>query len=660
MNTPGSTSDLQTALQHTRQLLQSRPDQAEALAKDILRQIPDELNALFLLGAALRLQHKDAEAAPVLEKVLAIAPDYGVAHKDLGLSYLALDRIPDAIASLKKAVEKEPRIATAWRALGELLRQTGDPEEGRKANLEFLKLTVQDPNLIEASDHFFAGELRLAEVACRKTLDREPKNFSALQIAGEICSRMGNFESAEHFYKECLGEAPELLAARASYANTLFRLQKYNETLLELDTLLAEDPGNPAYQVLRATTTARLGRHEEALVLFQNVLDRFPDMASALLENGHALRAVGRQSDAIENYRRCIEVDPALGEAWFSLSNLKTVAFSQDDMDLMQEKMNIAELPIRDIWHLGFALGKAQEDERRFDEAFETYKRANAAKHSTVQYNPDHNHKSFEGLKAFFSREFFEAKERKGCDAPDPIFILGMPRAGSTMLEQILASHSQIEGTMELPDIDDLAKEVGGATGRIESLASWSNLELEVLGKSYLDRTRGYRSGLPYFVDKMPGNFIHIGMIHMILPNAKIIDARRHPIACCFSVWKQLFGKGDYTYDLENVGRFYRDYVSMMDHWDNVLPGRVLRVQYEDTVADLETQVRRVLDYCGLPFEEQCLRFHETERTVRTASSEQVRQPLHSDAIEHWRHFLPHLAPLIQSLGPVLDGYSID
>lgn len=236
------------------------------------------------------------------------------------------------------------------------------------------------------------------------------------------------------------------------------------------------------------------------------------------------------------------------------------------------------------------------------------------------------------------------------------------------MLEQILASHSQVEGTMELPDIDDLAKQVGGATGRTESLsssyptplASWSNLELEVLGKSYLDRTRGYRTDLPYFIDKMPGNFIHIGMIHMILPNAKIIDTRRHPMACCFSAWKQLFGKGDYTYDMENLGRYYCDYISMMDHWDDVLPGRVLRVQYEDTVADLETQVRRVLDYCGLPFEEQCLRFHETERTVRTASSEQVRQPLHSDAVEHWRHFLPHLDPLIQSLGPVLDRYPID
>lgn len=668
MNTYGSTNDLEAALAHTRQILQSRPDLAEEQALDILNQIPDELNAMFLLGAARRLLHKDAQALPVLEKTVAMAPDFPMARKELGLTFLALGRTEDAIKAFQKALEIEPRIPTAWKALSELLWQRGDRDEGRKANLEFIKLTIRDTNLAQAAEHLFSGDLRDAEAACRKTLDRNPSDAAALQMAGEICTRMGNLEGAEHFLKQCLDEAPDVPAVRASYANILSRLQKHDATLAQLEILLKSDPDNPAHLALKATMLMRLGNYDEALPVYEEVLSRLPDLASVLLDYAHALRALGRQDDAVENYRKCIALEPGLGEAWYSLSNLKTVSFAETDMNIMLEHANMDDLSPRDSWHLCFALGKALEDKREFDEAFDYYRRANKSRRGAIQYNADVNHKSLEELKSFFSKEFIEKKERKGCERPDPIFILGLPRAGSTMLEQILASHSQVEGTMELPDINAIARKVGGATGQTDAmganypyaLSSYSNLELRVLGEDYLERVRHHRSDLPFFIDKMPSNFTHVGMIHLILPNAKIIDARRHPMACCFSAYKQLFGQGHFSYDLEEIGRYYKDYVSLMDHWDDVLPGRVLRVQYEDTVADLESQVRRILDYCGLPFEEQCLRFHETERVIRTASSEQVRQPLHSDAVEHWRNFLPHLDPLVEALGPVLTRYPIN
>lgn len=667
MNTHGSTDDLDTALAHVRKILQSRPDLAEEQALAILNEIPDELNAMFLLGAARRLQHKNAEALPVLEKTVAMAPDFAVARKELGLTFLALERPEEAIAAFRKALEIEPRIPTAWKALAELLRQKGDLGEAQGANQEFVKLTLPDSDLARSANHLFAGELREAEGACRKALDRNPKDAAALQMAGEICTRMGNIEGAEHFLKQCLDEAPDIPSVRQSYASILARLEKHDAALAQLDILLQSDPDNPAYLALKATTLTRTGNYDDALPIYEEILSRLPDLASVLLDYAHALRALGRQEDAVETYRKCIVQEPGLGEAWYSLANLKTVKVTNADIDIMRKYANTDGLSPRDSWHLCFALGKALEDKRDFNDAFDYYQQANKSRRNAIRYSADANQKSFEDLKTFFSKDFFTKKERRGCLAPDPIFILGLPRAGSTMLEQILASHSQIEGTMELPDISAIARQAGGATGQGDAmgpnypyaLSAYSNLELTVLGEDYLNRTRQYRTDLPFFIDKMPSNFAHIGMIHLILPNARIIDARRHPMACCFSAYKQLFGKGHFSYDLEELGRYYQDYVSLMDHWDEVLPGRVLRVQYEDVVADVESQVRRILDYCGLPFEEQCLRFHETERVIRTASSEQVRQPLHSNAIEHWRNFLPHLDPLVESLGPVLDRYPI-
>ncbi len=379
------------------------------------------------------------------------------------------------------------------------------------------------------------------------------------------------------------------------------------------------------------------------------------------------MKTLGRNSEGIEAYRTAISYAPAMGEAYFSLANLKTFRFDEKEISAMRRQVKDGTKNVEDYYHLCFALGKALEDRKQYDESFACYRRGNAVRRKTVQWDRDANHENLQRLIKFFDTELFDNRRGRSARHAVPIFIVGLPRAGSTLLEQILASHSQVEGTMELPDIISIARRLSGKKSSADEsrypdvLSELTPEQLSELGDEYIERTRIQRSGAPFFTDKMPNNFPHIGLIHLILPNAKIIDARRHPLGCCFSGFKQLFARGqNFSYDLTDIGQYYRDYVDLMNHWDQVLPGRVLRMQYESVVADTESQVRRLLDYCGLPFEEDCLRFYETERAVRTASSEQVRQPIYSAAVEQWRHYLPHLDPLIEALGPAMDGYADD
>jgi tetratricopeptide (TPR) repeat protein len=376
---------------------------------------------------------------------------------------------------------------------------------------------------------------------------------------------------------------------------------------------------------------------------------------------------MGRLDESIEAYRKSIELRPATGEAYWSLANLKTFRFGDDDIAKMREQVIESGGDPEDQAHLAFALGKAFEDRKQYDESFKFYARGNAIRGKHHRHNAKINvYNSARQVKAL-DAEFFAAREGWGCPAPDPIFIVGLPRAGSTLLEQILASHSQVEGTAELPDIIAMSRKLGQKSRKNpaslypEILRDLSEEKVRELGESYLESTQVQRHGLPYFIDKMPNNFQHIGLIHLILPNAKIIDARRHPMAGCFSCFKQLFARGQtFTYNLNDLGKYYRDYLILMDHWDRALPGRVHRVQYEDMVADTEQQIRALLEYCGLDFEEQCLRFYETKRAIRTPSAEQVRQPVYKEGLEQWRHFEAHLGPLKEALGQVLTRYPID
>jgi tetratricopeptide (TPR) repeat protein len=429
--------------------------------------------------------------------------------------------------------------------------------------------------------------------------------------------------------------------------------------------LVAKDARHPGYANLYAAILARLGEYDRGIAVYDQVLKDYPNQPKGWMSYGHALKTVGRQADSVAAYRKALDLAPTLGEVWWSLANLKTVKFTAEDLAAMRQALEAEGLSDDDRLHLHYALGKAHEDAEAWDASFAHYAAGAAIRREQLEYDSEENTADTVRTKAVFSPAFIAARAGQGCPAPDPIFVVGLPRSGSTLVEQILASHSLVEGTMELPDLIVMARRLGGKTAKRaestypESLAGLSPEDLKALGEEFIERTRIQRkTDKPFFIDKMPNNFAHTGLIHLILPNAKIIDARRHPLGCCFSGFKQHFARGQaFSYDLTDIGRYYADYVDLMAHFDEVLPGRVHRVIYERLIEDPEAQIRALLDHCGLPFEEACLSPHENDRAVRTASSEQVRRPIFKDAVEHWQKFESHLGPLKQSLGAVLNAY---
>ncbi|WP_019528329.1 tetratricopeptide repeat-containing sulfotransferase family protein [Dasania marina] len=522
------------------------------------------------------------------------------------------------------------------------------------------------PELITAAEHLLQSELFKAETLIREVLKKDPGDVSAIRMLADLGTRLNRFDDAKLLLERCLQLAPDFHLARQNYASVLMRSQKLEQALTEAETLLAIEPNNANYLLLKATILVRMGEHLAALPIYEQVFKQYPHQAKAQLSYGHILKTLGRVDEAVAAYRKVITLRPALGEVYWSLANLKTFRFTDDDIATMREQVTEEGGNAEDQSHLAFALGKALEDKKDFNESFKFYQRGNNIRSIGHPYSPEKNmHNAVRQIHSC-TQPFFEQRKGLGCSAKDPIFIVGLPRAGSTLLEQILASHSQVEGTAELPDIIAMARRLAGKLKNKpaglypEVLAELAPEQFKALGESYLKSTQIQRNDTLYFIDKMPNNFMHIGLIHLILPNAKIIDARRHPMAGCFASYKQLFAQGQtFTYKLEDLGHYYRNYVNVMDHWEKVLPGRVLRVQYEDMVADSETQIRRLLAYCGLPFEEQCLRFYETDRAIRTPSSEQVRQPIFKEGLEQWRNYEAHLQPLKQALGPMLERYPI-
>jgi tetratricopeptide (TPR) repeat protein len=558
-------------------------------------------------------------------------------------------------------------IATqrTWLALGDQRAAAGDAAGADAAYLEHVRHAARDPELLRAGAALAANRLPEAESLLRAHLSRAPTDVAAIRMMGELAARLGRLDDAERLLARCLELAPGFHAARQHYALVLNRANKPTQALAEIDALLRTDARNPGYRNMHAAVLCRIGEYRQALGIYESVLHDLPNQPKVWMSYGHALKTAGRQDDAIAAYRRCIALDPAFGEAWWSLANLKTVRFTADDLAQMRAQLRKPGLPVEHRFHLEFSLGKALEDDARYADSFAHYAEANALRKGTIRYNPDDNSARVRRIRRTYTRAFFEERAGVGCDAPDPIFIVGMPRAGSTLIEQILSSHSMVEGTMELPEIISITRELrrqgdeAGAAPYHELLAGLDADALRAIGQAYLDRTRIHRkTDAPRFIDKMPNNFTHIGLLQLALPNAKIIDARRHPLACCFSNFKQHFARGQgFSYALEDMGRYYRDYVELMSHFDAVLPGRIHRVIYERMVGDTETEVRRLLDYCGLPFEDGCLRFYENDRPVRTASSEQVRKPIYTDGVDQWRHYEPWLGPLKAALGPVLEAY---
>ncbi len=515
---------------------------------------------------------------------------------------------------------------------------------------------LKNPQLMTAALALYDNRLSEAEPLLRSHLKADPFDVTAIRMLAEVAARIGRYKDSENLLRRALELAPGWGAARANLATVLYRQNKPSEAIAELNRLMDDDPENVGHTNLKAAALGRIGEFEEAIALYEAVLKQAGHQPKVWMSYGHMLKTVGRTEDGITAYRRALDIAPGLGEVWWSLANLKTVRFTPDDVAQMQSALTEPDLSDEDRFHLDFALGKALEDAKDYAGAFAHYAAGNALRRQSVVYRADETQAFVDQSLSLYTPAFFAARAGAGFAARDPIFILGMPRAGSTLIEQILSSHSQVEGTSELPDIPALVRQIHDYP---TAVADMSPEHLAELGEAYLARARIQRkTDRPLFIDKLPNNWAHVPFIHLVLPNATIIDARRHPLGCCFSNFKQHFARGQaFSYSLEDMGRYYADYVRLMGHVDAVLPGRVHRVIYERMVDDTENEVRALLAACGLPFEEACLRFFESDRAVRTASSEQVRQPIFKQGTQGWQGFEPWLDPLKAALGGVLTVY---
>lgn len=663
MQTPVEVASPEEGLRAAREFLQNgRFPQAIAACEAILAAHGQNAEALYTLAVAQRYAKDVLAALATLERLLALAPSYGRAWQERGHCLRDLGRTEEAFAAYQAAVTHNGALAASWRMLAQMHHKAGRAAQAEFADAQHLYLSSLPPALQSVASLIQEGKLNKAETICRGFLQREGHHVEAMRLLAEIGLRFNAYDDAEFLLESAKILEPDNVSAQYDYAKVLRKRQKFEQALTEAKELRAKEPGNPEFEMLYANENLAVGNFDEAMGTYEALLRTMPNNPGINLTYGHALKTVGRQDEAVAAYRQAYRVRPDCGDAFWSLANLKTYRFNDDELDQMRAQEATSVIALADRYHLCFALGKALEDRKVFGESFDYYERGNRLKREELKYDPQRLEDEMQRQRDHVTADLLAKFEGAGCTAPDPIFIVGLPRAGSTLLEQILASHSQVEGTMELPNILALSHRLDHRRMRNEepeypaNLGELTHEELTGFGEDYLRDTRIYRKlGTPYFIDKMPNNFRHIGLIHAILPNAKIIDARRSAMGCCFSGFKQLFAEGqEFTYGLSEVGRYYRDYVRLMDHWDAVLPGKVLRVRYEEVVEDLEAQVRRLLDFCGLPFEEACIYFHQTERAVRTASSEQVRQPIFKGGVDQWENYSPYLDPLREVLGPEL------
>lgn len=632
--------------------------------KELKKRPSEDVDSLYLTAVCQRYLKKPALALMTLQQLHRLSPDHSRALQEEGHAYLLMGNSQNALVAFNRATQLNPALIASWRAQGEILTSLGRQPESLAVNEQLLRLQKSPKILLSATDLIAQGRLVKAEQICRAFLKKNPTSVEAMRLLAEIGVKLGVLEDAEFLLQsavELASNNPVMQTIlKIDLLQVLRKRQKFDASLQCAKELLASSPDNPQYQSLYAIECMQIGDYKKALDFFNIVLTSLPEEPITLTSRGHALKTFGHQSDAIDSYLRALKSKQSHGEAWYSLANLKTFSFSDTQITEMRHLVAEAYLSHNDRVYLNFALGKALEDQSQFADSFSHYQTGNDLKSAQSRYQSSKMSDEFERQKTHFTASYVTQIKGQGDAAPDPIFIVGLPRAGSTLLEQILSSHSQVDGTLELPNIPALAHRLRrGSRQQITSQNQYPEIlgeltkdQLSEFGSDYLRDTRIHRQGAPFFVDKMPNNFRHIGLIKAILPNAKIIDVRRHPMACCFSGYKQLFAEGqEFSYELSDIGQYYHDYVDLMAHWQSVFPAQILQVSYEDVVDDLELQVTRILNYCGLPFESACIEFHQTKRAVRTPSSEQVRQPLFRTGLDQWRHFEPWLSPLRDALG---------
>ena len=653
-------------LADARRLLGGQPDLAEAKAKALLAVEPGRLEAKLLLAAALRRSGKPAAAVPILQLAAAANPSAWGVQFELGAALAALGDTTGAIRALKRATSLNPQSSLAWHGLGDQLAIAGEHKAAEAAQSRPLPGSAADAALQEGAKALFAGDLARADASLKDRFGLHPTDVTAVRLLADAAVRMGDYDAAEGLLRPLLESAPSFMPARNAYAIILLTRNEPQAALAHLEQLLTQAPGVGLFRSLRGAAYLQIGEYQAAIEDFVAALDQDPDQPRVWMSYGHVLRTVGRQAESVTAYRRSLALVPTLGEAYWSLANLKVVRFDATDLKAMQAALDQDGASEDDRAHLHFALGKALEDEDRFRESFEHYEEGNALRRRMWPYDAEANTDYVRRSVETFTPAFFAARKDVGDPAPDPIFVVGLHRSGSTLVEQILSSHSAVEGVSELPDLIAIASRLGASVdaargsdlqvlgaGYPAMLEGLDKAAFAELGAEFLERTRIHRKlDRPFFIDKLPNNFMQLGLICLILPNAKIIDARRHPMGCCFSGFKQNFARGaQYSYGLTDIGRYYRDYIALMAHFDTILPGRVHRVQYEAMIEDPEAEVRKLLDYCGLDFEAACLKFYDSDRPVRTASSEQVRRPIFKEGVDYWKHFAPWLGPLETAIG---------
>ncbi len=659
----GATEGASGAVRRAISLLATEPAQAEALARQILETAPNDPEALTVLGTALRLQGAFEPALAVLQPLAAVQTTSWIVQFELARVLIGLGRSRAAMAPLSRATASNPGLSAGWRLTGDLLMMSGQLPAAQGAYDQHLRSVIRDPRLPGPVQALIEGRFEAAERDLRSVLAGDPAALVAAHLLAEVLRRRSRLAEAGSLLAQCLDQAPGFHLARQSYALVLLASGGAAEAVAELDRVLAHDPGDNRSRMIKAAALTELGDYAAAAEVTASLLEDFPDQPQTWLTHGNGLRTLGRIEDSIAAFDTCIRLDPNCSQAYWGLANLKTYRFSPQTCAKIEARLAAGDLGPQDRSHLHFTLGKALEDAGRHADAFDHYAQANAIQHGLRGYDPDQTTAFVHKAKTLFTPAFFAARAGWGTDAPDPIFIVGLPRSGSTLVDQILASHPAIEGLRELPDIQDIADWIGlqpGGKGYPDQIETLPAELCARLGRDYLAWTQAQRrQGRPRFTDKAPWNFLHTGLIHLILPKARIIDVRRHPLGCCLSAFKQHFASGfDFSNALTDLGRYYADYADLMAHFDTVLPGRVHRVVYEDLVDDTEAEVRRLLGYLDLTFDPACLRFFDNPRAVATPSSEQVRQPIFRDAVGQWRAFDPWLEPLKAALGPVLDDYS--
>ena len=645
----------------TQAVKENRFEDAISLFEIILKDHPNNIDALYLASVSSRYLKKFDDSQKYIEQLLLNAPDMGRAYQELGHINRDMKNDEKAVINYRQACELNPALLASWNMLYQYFIKNKNQPAADHAQQQIQKLEALPAALLYIDQILNEGRLGLAERQCRAFLKKNPTHTYAMSLLSEIANRLGYFDDAEFLLKKAVEFKPNDGDLRMQYAAILRKKQKFAKTMEQVNILCDQYPDNFIYQAQKASEIMQNGDHAQAIKMFDGILNKNPYNFSTHTSKGHAQKTLGETDKAIKSYQSAYQIKPDHGEAYFSLANLKTYSFNLDELNSMREQAKRVDLSLRDKSYFHFALAQACESIGEYEEAFFHLEKGNKIKNDQSKYSIERMDAELQAQIDVCNEDFFKDLGNGGHSTKDPIFILGLPRAGSTLIEQILASHSMIDGTLELPNILSIAQSLRGDDiyGKLgnypKSMKSLSLEQRESFGKSFIEDTRMHRKDAPMFTDKMPNNFRHIGLIHLIMPNAKIIDARRYPLDCCFSMFKQLFAQGqEFSYGLAEAGSYYRSYVKLMDHWDKVLPNKILRVNNEDVIEDLEGQVNRMLDFLELPFEEECILFHETDRSVRTASSEQVRQPINKKGMGRWKPYAKNLRPLLESIGEEL------